>query len=273
MRLDETAPLTTSSRGGPQVSVVIPARNEAENIGLVLRALPEIVDEVIVVDGHSSDETCDVVRARRPDAVVLSQTGRGKGDALRTGFAAARGEFVVMLDADGSMNPAEIRRIVRLLEDGFEFVKGSRFMTGGGTSDITGARRVGATALLRLANVLYGTHHTDLLYGYCGFRRDSLQRLCLSADGFEIETEIVVRAARYGLMTAEVPSFEAERLAGKSHLHAVRDGFRVLRTLLRERFAPPLADRDEAGLAPVLIALPEVVPSDAKSEAAGIRAR
>lgn len=221
----------------PSVTVVIPARNEAENIGFVLRALPSIVDEVVIVDGNSTDGTVEAVLAVRPDAVIVRQHGRGKGDALRLGFAVARGEAVVMLDADGSMNPAEIRRFVSLLEDGFEFVKGSRFMTGGGTSDMTTFRRLGNAGLLWIANTLFGTRHTDLCYGYLAFRRGSLRRLALVSDGFEIETEIVTRAALVGLLTAEVPSFEADRLHGDSNLHPIRDGFRVLRTLLRERFA------------------------------------
>lgn len=236
--VDRTSPEAAASDSArPTVSVVIPARNEARNIGFVLRALPSIVDEVVIVDGNSTDGTAEAVLAARPDAVIVRQNGRGKGDALRLGFSVARGEAIVMLDADGSMNPAEIRRFVSLLEDGFEFVKGSRFMTGGGTSDMTTFRRLGNAGLLWIANALFGTRHTDLCYGYCAFRRGSLRRLGLASDGFEIETEIVTRAALVGLLTAEVPSFEADRLHGDSNLHPIRDGFRVLGTLLRQRFA------------------------------------
>ncbi len=221
------------------VSVVIPAKNEARNIAWVLRRLPDSVDQVILVDGHSTDDTIAVARAIRPDIEVIEEVAAGKGAALRTGFQVARGDVIVMLDADGSMDPAEIHRFVTLLEDGYEFVKGSRFTNGGGTTDMTGLRRLGNAGLLAVANLLYGTRYTDLCYGYCAFRRSSLEGLCLTADGFEIETQIVVRAARAGLVTGEVPSFEAPRMFGRSNLNTFRDGWRVLLTIIRERFNRP----------------------------------
>src|SRR5690606_14688230 len=92
----------------PSVSVVIPTLNEERNIGWVLQRMPSIVDEVILVDGHSSDRTVEVARAVRPDIVVLPQRGRGKGEALRVAFGAASGDLIVMIDADGSMEPGEI---------------------------------------------------------------------------------------------------------------------------------------------------------------------
>lgn len=230
---EAVTPRTDPSRAS--VSVVIPARNEARNVAWVLRRLPDFVDEVVLVDGRSTDDTVAVARAVRPDIVVVEEDGRGKGCALRTGFRTATGDFVVMIDADGSMDPGEIERYVDALAGGHEFVKGSRFMQGGGSSDMTWFRRAGNFGLLVLANLLYGTRHTDLCYGYLGFRRRSLAVLDLDAPGFEIETQIVARAARAGLRTAEVPSFEAERMFGESNLNTIRDGFRVLRTILRER--------------------------------------
>jgi glycosyltransferase involved in cell wall biosynthesis len=160
----------------------------------------------------------------------------GKGVALRAGFAAARGRYVVMIDADGSMDPGEIGRFVAALRSGHDLVKGSRFLPGGGTSDMSPIRRSGNGGLCSAVNLLYGTAYTDLCYGFMAFRRDRMSALELAADGFEIETEIVVRATLCGLRVGEVASFEAERLSGDSHLSAWRDGLRVLATLLRQRF-------------------------------------
>jgi glycosyltransferase involved in cell wall biosynthesis len=237
------------------VSLVIPAMNEQHNIGWVLERIPPSVDEVILVD-NSVDETVAVSRAIRPDIRVIGQDSPGKGSALRAGFAAARGEVIVMIDADRSMDPREIDRYLHLLEEGYDLVKGSRFMDGGGTDDMERLRRWGNGALRGLVNGLYGSRFTDLCYGYSAFRRDSLERLALAADGFEIETEIVVRAVKSGLRVAEVPSFEAARAYGESKLHTWRDGRRVLRTLLHHRFARSepqvvVSPMDEA-LAPVL---------------------
>jgi glycosyltransferase involved in cell wall biosynthesis len=222
---------------GLTISVVIPTKNEARNIAWVLERMELIVDEVIIVDGLSSDDTVEIARAVRPDLVVVHHPVAGKGEAMRAGFAAATGDLVVMLDADGSMDPAEIGRFVEQLAAGHDFVKGSRFLPGGGTADMTLLRRMGNDVLVRLANVLMGTRYTELCYGYMAFRRSRLQELDLTSVGFEIETELVLKCQRAGFAIAEVPSFESPRRYGNSNLNTFRDGWRVLRTLLRERFA------------------------------------
>jgi glycosyltransferase involved in cell wall biosynthesis len=222
---------------GVRVSLVIPTLNEAENVPHVFARLPDGLHEVIVVDGHSADGTVAIAQRMRPDLRVLTQTGRGKGDALATGFAACTGDIVVTLDADGSADPAEIPRFVAALCSGADFVKGSRFAQGGASSDITLLRRLGNQALNTLVNTLYRTSFTDLCYGYNAFWTHCLPYMRVDCDGFEVETLVNVRVAKAGLVIQEVPSFEHNRLYGRSNLHAVRDGSRVLRTIVHERVA------------------------------------
>jgi glycosyltransferase involved in cell wall biosynthesis len=217
----------------PAVSLVIPVRNEARNIAWVLDQISDDVSEVILVDGHSTDATLITARSCRPDIKVVPEEGTGKGSALRTGFLAATGDIIVMMDADGSMTPQEIRHYLHFLTNGYDFVKGSRFIAGGGSLDITTFRRLGNRFLLSVFNTLYDADLTDLCYGYCAFHRRYLELLALSATGFEIEAEMVARALQAGLRIAEVPSFEMPRRAGKSNLHSIRDGIRVLHTLVR----------------------------------------
>ena len=219
----------------PSVTVVVPTLNEAANLPHVFARIPADTDEVIIVDGHSTDDTVAVGRMLRPDVRVLMQEGRGKGDALACGFAAARGEIIVMIDADGSTDPAEIPRFVDALLDGADFAKGSRFLHGGGSADITRLRRSGNRALSAIVNGLFGTKYTDLCYGYNAFWRHCLPHMTVNCSGFEVETLINVRIAQAGLTVTEVPSFESERLHGESKLNAFRDGSRVLRTIVRER--------------------------------------
>jgi glycosyltransferase involved in cell wall biosynthesis len=235
----------------PTVSVVIPAKNEARNLPHVLPALPEGLDQVILVDGGSTDGTADVARELVPGITVIGQTRKGKGNALACGFAAATGDFIVMLDADGSTDPAEIPRFVDALKHGADFAKGSRFMPGAGSSDISRLRQRGNFVLNKIVNILYGTRYTDLCYGYNAFRRDCLEAIDLDAsteggddptvmlwgDGFEVETLINIRVAKAGLRVFEVPSFERNRVYGSSNLNAFSDGFRVLRTIHTERKA------------------------------------
>ncbi|MQY08986.1 glycosyltransferase family 2 protein [Actinomadura macrotermitis] len=238
------------------VTAVVPVLNEADNLRWLLPRLTG-VDEIVVVDGQSSDGSAEVVAALRPDATIISQPPRGKGAALQAGFAAATGEVIVMLDADGSMDPAEIGSFVALVERGFDFVKGSRYACGGGSRDLTLVRRTGNRWLTALANALYRTHWSDLCYGYVALRRSAVPRLALRSTGFEIETEMCVNAVTTGLRIAEVASFEGDRLFGESHLNTWRDGWRVLRTMVGARVRPvraaaePVAapERVAAGLA------------------------
>ena len=225
-------------RRSTRLSVVIPAKNEARNIGWVLERIPAYVDEVVLVDGRSTDRTIEVARAIRPDIVVVHDDKPGKGAALRAGFAASSGQYVVMIDADGSMDPQEIDGFVALLESGHDLVKGSRFVQGGGTADMSILRSAGNRALLILANILFGVSQTDLCYGYAAFRRDQVLALELDAVGFEIETQLFLRATRQGLAVTEFPSFESPRRFGTSNLNTFRDGWRVLMTILNERLRP-----------------------------------
>jgi glycosyltransferase involved in cell wall biosynthesis len=220
------------------ISVVIPTKDEAQNIPWVLERIPAWIDEVVLVDGQSSDGTIEAAKRVRPDIVVVEQRSRGKGLALQAGFAAATGDIIVMLDADGSMHPAEIDRYVALLASGFDFVKGSRFMAGASSVDITWLRRVGNNFLRYLTNAIYGTRFTDLCYGYCAFRREFLDRLALTAAGFEIESQLIARACINQLRITEVPSLELSRRYGQSNLRTFRDGRRVLWTLLKEAYRP-----------------------------------
>jgi glycosyltransferase involved in cell wall biosynthesis len=226
--------VATLAPTGPRVSVVIPAMNEAENLPYTFPRLPEGLHEVILVDGHSRDDTVDVAKRLRPDVRIVTQSGKGKGNAMADGFAACTGDVIVMLDADGSTDPAEIPRFVSALCHGADFVKGSRFAQGGSSADITRARGLGNHVLRTIVNTLYGTSYTDLCYGYNAFWARCLPYMRVDCDGFEVETLINVRIAKAGLIVHEVPSYENVRLHGTSNLRALPDGSRVLRTIMRE---------------------------------------
>lgn len=220
----------------PSVSVVIPTMNEAANLPHVLAAVPPEY-EVIVVDGGSSDDTMEVARALRPDAIVMLQPGRGKADALFAGFAVAAGDIIVTLDADGSQKACEIESFVDALRAGADFAKGSRIVAGGGSADLTPLRRVGNTVLGKVANGIHGTAYTDLTYGFNAFWRHCLPVVVNRSNGFEGETIMCIRAARAGLRITEVACFEEPRIFGQSNLKTFRDGWRILRLIVRERKA------------------------------------
>jgi glycosyltransferase involved in cell wall biosynthesis len=249
MDLDSPSGNTFGNRKqSPSVSVVIPALNEERNLPHVFAKLPDGITEVIVVDGGSVDRTVAVARELRPDVKIVQQTRTGKGNALACGFAACTGDIIVMIDADGSTDPAEIPLFVAQLVAGADFVKGSRFDLGGDSHDITKVRKLGNDGLNLVVNVLFGTRFTDLCYGYNAFWRRVVPALDLPdtglprnadgtklwGDGFEIETMINIRAAVDGLKVGEVGSVEHARIHGETNLNTFRDGFRVLRTIFSE---------------------------------------
>jgi glycosyltransferase involved in cell wall biosynthesis len=219
------------------VTVVIPALNEAKNLPHVLPRIPTWVHEVVIVDGNSTDGTADVARELIPNVRIVQQTGAGKGNALRAGFAAATGDIIVMLDADGSMDPCEMPAFVGALLAGADLAKGSRFLQGGGTHDMPFYRKWGNGCFVILTNLLFGGRYSDLCYGYVAMWRHQVPGLYLECDGFEVETVLNVRALRANWRIREVPSFEAARVYGNGRLRTIPDGWRVLKSLLKEAFA------------------------------------
>jgi hypothetical protein len=220
----------------PTVSVIIPTLNEAKNLPLIFPYLPhDLIDEVILVDGCSKDDTVATARRLLPNIKILVERRPGKGAAMRAGYAAATGDILVVLDADGSNDPRELPRFLQALIEGSDFVKGSRFIAPGGTTDMPRVRKFGNWSFVTLVNFLFDMHFTDLCYGYHAFWRYCLDQIDLDGiDGFEIDTAIYLRAARQHLRITEAPSFEGYRFHGVGKLKTIPDGWRVLTTIFRE---------------------------------------
>jgi CheY-like chemotaxis protein len=220
----------------PTVSVIIPTLNEAKNLPLILPYLPmDLISEVILVDGRSTDGTVDVARKIMPSIKVVLEKKPGKGAAMIAGYQASSSEIIVVMDADGSNDPREIPRFLYALMQGADFVKGSRFASGGGTSDMPRIRRLGNGFFVHLVNFLFNSTFTDLCYGYHAFWAYSLCTLNLTGiNGFEIDTALYLRAINDKLKITEVPSFEGYRFYGEGKLRTIPDGWRVLTTIFKE---------------------------------------
>lgn len=215
------------------ISVVIPTLNEEENLPHVLEDLPEHITQIIIVDGHSTDKTVDI--AKKHGAEILYDD-KGKGSAIRKGLKKATGDIIIMMDADCSHTSNEIELLVAGINAGYDVCMGSRFIQGGGSDDMTWFRMLGNKFFVKLVNLLWGMHYSDLCYGYRSFRKGVIDKLDLESDGFGIETELSIKAAKKKLNVLEVPSFEKARKSGEGKLRTFQDGWEILRRILKELF-------------------------------------
>lgn len=216
------------------ISVIIPTLNEVENIKYVFPYIPQFIDEIVVIDGGSTDGTIEEILKFRKDAKIVIDRTPGKGVAIRTGFKKATGDIFVMMDADGSHDPQELFGLINPVLNGYDVAKGSRFLPEGGSEDITLFRRFGNKVFITLVNTMYGSHYTDLCYGYFAFKKEAIKKMSCVSDGFEIETEQSIHIIKAGLKIKEVPSFEARRKCGVGRLNSFRDGWRILMLIMSE---------------------------------------
>lgn len=221
-----------------KISAVILAKDEEESIGPVVEKAKNYAEEVLVIDGHSRDRTREI--AERVGAKVILDNGRGKGDGYKVGLKEARGEVVVFLDADGSHDPAEIPKLVEpILKRDFDLVIGSRWR--GGSDDIHPnfnhlIRDLGGNLLSIIISQWFKTEITDCLHGFRALRREQGLALGLSADDFDIEHEMVIKALKAGYKVGEVAVHEYQRKGGKSKLPTFRKGHIFWLRLFRELF-------------------------------------
>jgi glycosyltransferase involved in cell wall biosynthesis len=219
------------------LQVIIPTLDEVTTICDILNEVSKYTDRIIVVDGGSGDGTLEI--AHKLGAYVVKQNGKGKGDALCQAFQEVDGGIVLTIDADGSMKPSEIPYFIDEINTGADLVKGSRFLNPGYSEDMSFLRYLGNRFFVKLINFLYSERFSDLCYGYIALTNDAVKRLTpmLRSRNFEIETEIIIKAKKLGLKIAEVPSIELKRAHGKSKLRTLRDGFSILKVILKEKFS------------------------------------
>jgi glycosyltransferase involved in cell wall biosynthesis len=219
----------------PKISVVICTLNEAKNLPYVLPYIPEWVDEVVLVDGHSTDGTVEVAKKLRPDVKVFYQAEKGKGEALRYGIKSSTGDIIVTLDADGETDPRDMHRFIEALLRGCEFAKGSRLRLSLPAGKPT-HRIIGNLIIAVVFNMLYLTRFTDLCSGYNAFWKKSFERVSLdSEDSFEDEPLLVSRAKKMGLKIVEVGHHDRGRISGESKAPSWRQGLKAIKTIFRER--------------------------------------
>lgn len=212
------------------VCVLIPTLDEAATIGDVIEGFfEEGYTNVVVVDGDSSDGTRDI--AREYGAEVLVQSGDGKGQAVREALEYITVPYVLMLDGDGTYDPADADTMIEPLERGYEHVIGNRFadMDDDAMRALNG---VGNRMINRAFGFVHGANYEDILSGYRAFTVESFERLSLDSEGFTLETELAVECVRHGIETTVVPiSYTARPDESETNLHPIKDGGTIILAL------------------------------------------
>ena len=220
-----------------KISLIIPTQNEAGAIGQVLKELPKrCVDEIIVVDGHSTDQTTREAKTLlRPkiDQLIL-QKSSGFGRAVLQGLGRAKGDVLIIMNGDGSHDPKDIPLLIKKITEGYDYVLASRYAPGGKSEDDTQVTFLGNKIFTWLTNFVHGTCVFDSLYFFTAITRKGFKKLQLTSPGFELCIETLIKAHRAGLIFGEVPVIERPRLAGKTKVNALRDGFKILKMILKK---------------------------------------
>jgi hypothetical protein len=211
-------------------TILLPAYNEEDALPSVLADLAGVIQEgweILVVDDGSSDRTAEIASAHKGCRLVRHGTNLGKGAAMQTGFAYARGERVVVMDADATYPASAVPRILALLEEN-DLVRCVRER---GKDDMPAVNRLGNKVFDRLLSAAHGLEGVDQLSGLYGIRRDVYLRLNIESQGFDVEAELWVKAHANKLTATSFPIAYQTRLGDKK-LRPVRDGFRILSRMI-----------------------------------------
>ena len=219
-------------------SLIILTYNEIEGIKALFERIPfKEVDEAFIIDGGSTDGTIEFFEKR--GIRVIRQKIRGRGEAFRVGMREARGDYLIFFSPDGNETPGDIMLLMNLIEEGYDMAIASRFMIGGRRDDsehLIPYRGFGNRIFTLFANVIFGGNYTDTINGFRAIRKDKLERLHIDAQGFGIEYQISIRAMKLKYKVAEFPTYEGDRIGGKSSCGTAQSGFYVLYLLIREIF-------------------------------------
>jgi dolichol-phosphate hexosyltransferase len=234
-----------------KISVIIPTKNEESTLEPVLKGCLEHADEVLLIDGNSTDTTREI--AARHNVPVHFDTGKGKGEAMRLGISLFTGDILVFIDADGSHDPDDIPAMVDPIRKGTaDMVIGSRFK--GGSDELVGTinqlfRITGSNIITTYINFRWNVHLTDTQNGFRALSRQAAEALDLKIDGFPIETEMDIQLLQQRFRISEIPAHEYKRKGGESKIRLLKIWHQYPILLIKTLFQPKYVERKPGSLA------------------------
>jgi glycosyltransferase involved in cell wall biosynthesis len=227
-----------------KTTLLLPTLNEIEAVQVIVPQIrKEWVDQIIVVDGGSTDGTVEFMQARGLE--IYSQSRRGYGHAMAHGLQIASGDIVVEFTPDGNSIPEDIPRIIAKVKEGYDLVIGSRYKEGAQSDDDDWLTAKGNWLFTTAVNVLFGARYTDVLVGFRAYRRKEALTLALDAPGLSWPCQSSIRFARAGFRVTEIPACEPERIGGTRKMRPLKTGWEIVKLILRDfvRFRPSKEER------------------------------
>ena len=232
-----------------KISVIIPTKNEEATLEPILLGCLKHADEVLLIDGHSTDKTRDI--AEKHGVPIHMDRGRGKGDAMKLAITLFTGDIIVYIDADGSHDPDDIPKMVQQIIDGeADMVIGSRFK--GGSDELVGNvnqlfRITGSNIITTFINYRWGINLSDTQNGFRALNREAAEALDLQVDGFPIETEMDIQLLQRGFRIGEIPAHEYARKGGESKIKLMQIWHQypilLIKTWFQSRYLPGARER------------------------------
>lgn len=215
-----------------KASIVIPCLNEVGSIEAVLNDIPkDIVEEVLVADGGSTDGTVDLVT--KLGYRIVTQEKKGFGAAIMAGIQASRGDVVIVLNADGSQEVKDVKKLLDKIDEGYDLVMASRYLPGGGSEDDTFLHYIGNKMFTFLCNKLHKVGVSDILYFFLAIRKDVFKKIKPDCPHVGFCVELPIKTRKAGFRVGDVASFEKKRTAGKAKVNAIPAGFKILLSIFK----------------------------------------
>ena len=216
------------------LTLIIPAKNEAESLPEVLKELKDFRCKIIVILEETDKETIESIK--NFICKIVFQSGNGYGNALIDGINNVETEYLCIFNADGSFKPTDLNKMLKICENNKDFVFASRYMREGGSDDDTTLTKIGNFMFSLIGNIFFSLKLSDILYTYLLGKTEAFKKLNLKSNDFCLCVEIPIKAKKLNMKMIDTPSFERKRIAGKKKVSEFKDGLKILIFMMKSLF-------------------------------------